>query len=122
MSTRLYQLACAVRDALTFEEQVVIWVLRNHACHYWVDRDGITKVGGRGNLRLGARVKEEQTVAGKTLSIPEIDRMVREFREKHTTQRNAARALAQRIVDPLKALMEVQEILTGKRPVQDKVE
>lgn len=79
----------AMRNALTFEERVGIWLLRNYAAHAGIRSDGI-------QLKKG-KVSEKVKVCGKELLIPELDEIRNRLNEVHAHEFSAAVAIAKKV-------------------------
>jgi hypothetical protein len=89
--------ACAVRDALTEGERVVVWSFRNQMCHFDFTSDGL-------RLQPDFSLNENNRAIGYTVA--QIDAFILEHAKIHGDEPTAARHIAFKVTPALAALYE----------------
>ncbi len=102
---RLSRSALAVRDALSFDERATVWLTRNYNCHMGVESDGLS-------LKENGQLKETRKVAGRELSVAELDSIRARMAELHENEASGAQAMA------IKVLPHVDELLAAIEDLQ----
>lgn len=99
-----HRCSTALRDGLTPDERVVLWLIRNYNCHIGVDGDGL-------KLKKSGEISELREVAGRTLSIAQIDEIRNAMARRYANEFEAAKEIAKKLLVRVEALFEAFEAL-----------
>lgn len=102
LSAELFRRSLAIRDALTFEERVVLWLIRNYNCHMVIDSDGL-------KLNKSGNVSDVRDVAGRRLTVAEIDQVRNDMALRHANEAEGAKAMATRVRGAAEGLLATLE-------------
>lgn len=104
LGDQTYLRSAALQRALTYEQRVLVWALRQENAHVQVAATGLT-------LTKSLVISDLRTVCGKQVTVAELDRILAEQRAIHPDEFEAGVAIARQVRSEVESLADAFDAL-----------